>query len=82
MKVLPKVMFALTVVLLFSITVFLWPGYGYKPQRDIRGAMQIIVTFSIGAAAVFVILAKRYGPKDKHWAYATLGTILGYWLKG
>lgn len=21
-------------------------------------------------------------PKDKHWAYATIGTILGFWLRG
>lgn len=82
MQVLPKVIFALTVVLLFSITFLLWPGYGLHPLPDLRGPMQIIVTFSVGAAAIFVILAKRYGPKDKHWAYATLGTILGYWLKG
>ena len=40
--------------------------------------MQVVVTLMLGGTSIVVILAKRYGPKDKHWAYATLGTILGY----
>jgi hypothetical protein len=35
---------------------------------------------AVGSASLHVILAKRYGPKDKHWAYATIGTIIGFWL--
>jgi hypothetical protein len=34
------------------------------------------------AGALFVILANKYTPTDKHWAYATIGTLIGYWLKG
>ena len=32
-------------------------------------------------ASLFFILAERYGPKDKHWAYGTVGTIIGFWRK-
>jgi hypothetical protein len=31
--------------------------------------------------ALYVILSKNYSPRDKHWAYATVGTILGFWLR-
>ena len=33
-------------------------------------------------AALYVILSKRYPPKVEHWAYATVGTVLGFWLRG
>jgi hypothetical protein len=44
-------------------------------------AMQVLISTVFGAASLFIVLAKRYAPKDKHWAYATLGTILGFWLR-
>jgi hypothetical protein len=43
--------------------------------------MQIVVTLVPLPAAVFVILSMRYPPKDKNWAYATVGLIMGYWLR-
>ncbi len=42
--------------------------------------MRGIITVALMAASLFVILAKRYSPDDKRWAYATIGTILGFWL--
>lgn len=42
---------------------------------------RITVSAAVLAASLFIILSNRYGPKDKHWAYATVGTVLGYWLK-
>ena len=48
--------------------------------RDPQFTMQAVVTCFVLAASLFVILAKRDSAKDKHWAYATVGTILGFWL--
>jgi len=33
-------------------------------------------------AALYVMLSKRYPEETIKWAFATVGTILGYWLKG
>src|SRR5258707_10482040 len=33
-------------------------------------------------ASLFVILSGQYDPNSQHWAFATVGTILGYWLRG
>jgi hypothetical protein len=33
------------------------------------------------AAAVFVILSKRYDAKGKHWAYTIVSLIIYFWLK-
>jgi hypothetical protein len=43
--------------------------------------MQVIVTIALLPATLFVILSKQYAAKDKHWAYATVGLIIGFWLK-
>ena len=45
-------------------------------------AMQITVTLILLLASLFVILSAQYDANSKHWAFATVGTILGYWLKG
>jgi hypothetical protein len=45
-------------------------------------AVQIGVSAFIGVPAIFVVLSKRYPPREKHWAFSTLGIILGFWLRG
>jgi hypothetical protein len=30
---------------------------------------------------VAVVMLQRYDANQKHWGYATLGTILGFWLR-
>lgn len=60
-----------------------------SPQADtkevtvekIRLYTSIEVTIFVLVACIFVMLASRYTPEEKHWAYATLGTLIGYWLK-
>ena len=47
-----------------------------------RLRMQVVLTLALGGAAIWIILATAHGPDDKKWAYGTLGTVLGYWLKG
>ena len=42
--------------------------------------MEPLISCAVLAASLFVILAKRYSIKDKHWAYATVGTLFGFWL--
>ena len=41
---------------------------------------QIAVTLILVVARFFIIFSKKYGQADRRWAYATVGTILGYWL--
>lgn len=47
-----------------------------------RLRMQVVLTLALGGMAIWTILAMAHGPDDKKWAYGTLGTVLGYWLKG
>jgi hypothetical protein len=70
----------LGVLLLFSATGLSFRYVAYT-GLDLRAIMQVLVTCAVGGCSLFVILSKGYGPKDKHWAYATVGTLLGYWLK-
>jgi hypothetical protein len=57
-----------------------------KPKTPTKSSnrstpMQITVTLIL-LVALFVILSAQYDPNSKHWAFATVGTILGFWLKG
>jgi hypothetical protein len=47
----------------------------------IRTIMQVLLSLGLAGASLFIILFHAYDPKDKHWAYGTLGTILGFWLR-
>jgi hypothetical protein len=40
-----------------------------------------ILSGVILACALYVILSKRFQPREKHWAYGVVGTLIGYWLK-
>jgi len=43
--------------------------------------VQVAISAVLLCASVYVILAPAYGPKDKHWAYGMVGTIVGFWFK-
>jgi len=50
-------------------------------QAKAHLAMQIIISVVVLGASTFIILSHSFDAKDKHWAYGSVGTILGYWLK-
>ena len=79
MKRFPIYLFLSTIVLLETVTVPRMPLGLAIPITGNRW-MQVIVSLAVVGASMFIILAKRYAPRDKHWAYATVGTILGFWL--
>jgi hypothetical protein len=43
--------------------------------------VRVAMSFCLLGAALYIILSKRFQPKDKHWAYGLIGILLGYWLK-
>lgn len=47
----------------------------------IRLAMQIVTSLAVLGGTLYIIISPSYDPKDKHWAYGSAGTILGYWLR-
>ena len=51
---------------------------GPVPTRTI---VQILISALLAALSLFVILSDRYGSKQQHWAYATMGALIGFWLK-
>ena len=54
--------------------------HGSHPFSLNRQIMQIAVTLWLLTAALLVILSQHYDPSIKNWAFATVGTILGFWL--
>ena len=44
--------------------------------------MQVIVTLALLVPCLLVIVSNGYDQNAKHWAFGTVGTILGFWLKG
>ena len=51
-----------------------------KGRSSTRDFMQVILSLLLTVVSLCVILLKRYPPKDKHWAYGTIGTVLGFWI--
>jgi hypothetical protein len=49
-------------------------------DSGVRLAMQVVVSSVLLLATLFVVLSKKYDAKDKHWAYTTIGLIVGFWL--
>jgi len=51
-----------------------WPSV--QPEQFVP-----IITIVLLGASLFVILSKQYDATVKHWAYGTVGTLIGYWLR-
>jgi len=71
-RVLPKVLFGVAVLLL--ATAFL-------TNHAIKEWTKTIVSVAMFGASLWVILStKPYSQNDKYWAYAAAGTVFAYWL--
>jgi|HubBroStandDraft_6_1064221.scaffolds.fasta_scaffold330555_2 hypothetical protein len=51
-------------------------------ERFTKVAMQILLSLSLVGASLFIVLSAKYTLQDRHWAFGTLGTVLGFWLRG
>ena len=47
---------------------------------DTRTTMQVFISLIVLAAALFVILSKKYESDTQKWAFGIVGTVVGYWL--
>ena len=86
-KVVPAILFFAALATLFGEEAFriwgeshhdphelydLWPGASFwTPTLIVQAAMTVIF---IGAC-LYVIVSKRYGPTERHWAFGTLGKM-------
>jgi hypothetical protein len=70
-----------TIVLLIASTNV---SYIVRLSEGPIDPVRVLVAVSVVmlAAGLFVVLSKRCGPKEKHWAYGAVGTVVGFWLKG
>jgi len=50
-------------------------------QGKIKLIMMIIVTLVVLGASTYVILSQEYDEGTQKWAFGSIGTILGYWMK-
>ena len=75
-------LFLVAVLGLFYVSRF-WPRVPPSPVLDMvpRERMQVFLSLGLTVAALYIILSHDYDPKDKHWAYGTVGTVLGFWLR-
>ncbi len=47
----------------------------------VRPVMAVIVSVVLGTFSGLLIFSTHTEASDKKWAYGTIGTIVGYWLK-
>jgi hypothetical protein len=50
-------------------------------RANLRVWMQVAISLVFLGASIFIILSHSFDASDKHWAYGSAGTILGFWLR-
>ena len=58
--------------------------FHYPPAQLIkttRVVMAIFVSAAVLGVALYVVLSATYETSTEKWAYASIGTILGFWLR-
>jgi hypothetical protein len=54
---------------------------GFHEPEGTTLVFSAAVSLIVLSAALCVVLSRKYPPKVEHWAYATVGTVLGFWLR-
>jgi len=54
------------------------PGETGVSPKDV---VQIVISIAVLVPSLLMILSSKYQGSDKHRAYATMGTLLAFWLK-
>ena len=49
-------------------------------DRNVQITVQVVISFLILGAALFLVVSNKFGPRDQRWAYASAGAVLGFWL--
>jgi hypothetical protein len=49
---------------------------------NFRPIMQFILSISLLAVALYVIVNPAAPPEAQKWAPGVIGTLIGYWLRG
>ena len=59
------------------------PPAGQRASKSLSGKalMPVIISLVLLAAALYIILAPGYGDEHQKWAFGTVGTLIGFWLK-
>ena len=48
----------------------------------LRPTMQAVLTLSLLATALYVIISPSASAEAQKWAPGIIGTLIGYWLRG
>jgi hypothetical protein len=66
-------------ILLIGI-VLLMVAPGFLVSEPERRVMAILVSLTILAAGLFVVLSGSYKQDTEKWAFGAIGLVIGYWL--
>jgi len=50
------------------------------PARTVQIVLKALGTGVMLVSSLVIVVRNRYAPKDKYWAFTTIGIVLGYWL--
>jgi hypothetical protein len=73
---------AIFIIIIITIIPFIEQisFHGSESSEIINQLTCAIISLILFGGALWVIVSQRYTPTDRHWAYGTVGTIVGFWL--
>jgi hypothetical protein len=81
MKTIPAWALAAATVVFLTYEWFAPSGSSALFDAIDKETLQRVLAFPLLVASAAVVLSPRYAPKDKYWAYATIGMLAGFWLE-
>jgi hypothetical protein len=49
--------------------------------QNVRLYMSAIVSLLILCSSLYIVLSNKFNDDSKKWAFGTIGTLIGFWLK-
>jgi hypothetical protein len=81
MSAVPPVIFLGSALLLFGCSNILPRAEPAMRAPLRRFILQAVVSLAVLGAALFVVLTHGRDYGNKPWAYASMGMVVGYWMK-
>lgn len=50
-------------------------------KRNLRRYTRVLLSVVLLGASIYIILSDTYDDAQEKWAFGTIGSLLGYWLK-
>jgi len=53
----------------------------FKDEKIVQSFMRVLISLLVVSLSFYIILSGRFDADNQKWAFGSVGTVIGFWLK-